>query len=289
MIKIKKHRSLKRARFISNTATYIVLIIISLVWLIPFAYLLLQSFRKEPGAFTDYIIPKEFTFDNYIKLFKNEPPFQFMTWYLNTFIIALVTAVIQTILVLMVSYAFSRLRFKFRKKYMKLILLLGMFPGFMSMIVVYNILNLIGLSQSVFSLIIIYCGSSAMQYYISKGFFDTIPYSLDEAAKIDGANQRTIFFKVIMPLSKPIIIYTMLMAFTAPWGDYMFASYLASGDANKFNVAVGLKNFLTDVNRYEWFTSFCAGAVLVSIPITILFFILQKYYVEGVTGGAVKG
>ena len=289
MIKVKKHRSLKHVRRVENTATYIILIIISLIWLIPFVYLLLHSFRAEPGAYVPYIIPKTFTFDNYIRLFKNEEPFQFMTWYLNTLIIALITAIIQTIMVLMVSYAFSRLRFKFRKKYMKLILVLGMFPGFMSMIAIYQILKLVGLSQSVFSLIIVYCGSSAMQYYISKGFFDTIPYSLDEAAKIDGANERTIFFRVIMPLAKPIVIYTLLMAFTAPWGDYMFASYLANGDANKFNVAVGLYTFLTDFNRYEWFTSFCAGAVLVSIPITVLFFILQRYYVEGVTGGAVKG
>ncbi len=289
MIKVKKHRSLKHARRVSNAVTYVILIIISLVWLIPFVYLVLQSFRAEPGAYVPYIIPKSFTFDNYIKLFKNEEPFQFMTWYLNTLLIALITAVVQTIMVLMVSYAFSRLRFKFRKKYMKLILLLGMFPGFMSMIAVYQILKLVGLTQSVFSLVIVYCGSAAMQYYISKGFFDTIPYSLDEAAKIDGANERTIFFRVIMPLAKPIVIYTLLMAFTAPWGDFMFASYLANGDANKFNIAVGLYTFLTNVNRYEWFTSFCAGAVLVSIPITVLFFILQRYYVEGVTGGAVKG
>lgn len=289
MIKIKKHRSLNHARRVSNIATYIVLIFISLIWLIPFLYLVLHSFRAEPGAYVPYIIPKSYTFDNYIRLFKNEEPFQFMTWYRNTFFVALISSVVQTIMVLMVSYAFSRLRFKFRKKYMKLILLLGMFPGFMSMICVYQILNLVGLSESIYSLIIVYCASAAMQYYISKGFFDTIPYSLDEAAKIDGANERTIFFRVIMPLAKPIVIYTLLMAFTAPWGDYMFASYLANGDANKFNVAVGLYTFLTDKNRYEWFTSFCAGAVLVSIPITVLFFILQRYYVEGVTGGAVKG
>ena len=289
MIKIKKHRSQKAARRAQNTAIYIVLTIISIIWLLPFAYLVLHSFRAEQGAYVPYIIPKQFTFDNYIRLFKNEPPFQFMTWYGNTLLVALITAVIQTIMVLMVSYAFSRLRFKFRKKYMKLILILGMFPGFMSMIAIYQVLKLVGMNESIFSLIIVYCGSSAMQYYISKGFFDTIPYSLDEAAKIDGANENTIFFRVILPLAKPIIIYTMLMAFTAPWGDYMFASYLANGDANKFNVAVGLYNFLTQNNRYEWFTSFCAGAVLVSIPITVLFFILQKYYVEGVTGGAVKG
>ena len=140
MIKVKKHRSLKHVRRMQNIATYIVLVIISLIWLIPFVYLVLHSFRAEPGAYVPYIIPKSFTFDNYIRLFKNEEPFKFMTWYLNTLLVALVTAVIQTIMVLMVSYAFSRLRFKFRKPYMKLILLLGMFPGFMSMICIYQVL-----------------------------------------------------------------------------------------------------------------------------------------------------
>ena len=128
-----------------------------------------------------------------------------------------------------------------------------------------------------------------MQYYISKGFFDTIPYSLDEAAKIDGASQHQIFIKIILPLAKPIIVYTMLMAFIAPWGDYMLVSYLAGTDPEKFNVAVGLRQWLSDKNIYEYFTRFCAGAVVISIPVTILFFFLQKYYVEGVTGGSVKG
>ena len=128
-----------------------------------------------------------------------------------------------------------------------------------------------------------------MQYYISKGYFDTIPYSLDEAAKIDGASQHQIFIKIILPLAKPIIVYTMLMAFIAPWGDYMLVSYLAGTDPDKFNVAVGLRQWLSDKNIYEYYTRFCAGAEVISIPVTILFFILQKYYVEGITGGSVKG
>lgn len=157
------------------------------------------------------------------------------------------------------------------------------------MIVTYQILKLLGLNQSIFSLILIYCGSSAMGYYISKGYFDTIPYSLDEAAKIDGASGNTIFFRVILPLAKPIVIYMLLMSFTSPWGDFMFASYLANGNPDNFNVAVGLKEFLTREFIHDYFTRFCAGAVVVSIPITILFFWLQRYYVEGITGGSVKG
>lgn len=281
--------SLRKSRRRVNTLIYIILIIISILWLFPFFYLIVQSFRLEPGATTNYFWPKKIGFDNYIFIFTSKSPFNFSKWYLNTLIISIITCVLQTIIVLMVSYAFSRLRFKFRKVYMKLILILGMFPGFLSMIAIYNVLKLMGLTQSLYSIIIIYCGSAAMQYYISKGFFDTIPYSLDEAAKIDGASKHQIFIKIILPLAKPIIVYTMLMAFIAPWGEYMLVSYLAGTDPEKFNVAVGLKQWLSDKNIYEYFTKFCAGAVVISIPVTILFFLLQRYYVEGVTGGSVKG
>lgn len=272
-----------------NTLVYIILTIISIIWLFPFFYLIVQSFRLEPGATTNYFWPKEVGIDNYIFIFTSKSPFNFSKWYFNTLIISIITCVLQTIIVLMSSYAFSRLKFKFRHHYMKLILILGMFPGFLSMIAIYNVLQLLGLTQSLYSIIIIYCASAIMQYYITKGYFDTIPYSLDEAAKIDGASQHQIFLKIILPLSKPIIVYTMLMAFIAPWGEYMLASYLAGTDPNKFNVAVGLKQWLSDRNIYEYFTKFCAGAVVISIPVAILFFILQRYYVEGITGGSVKG
>ncbi len=281
--------SQKVNRIVGNTLTYIILVIISILWLLPFLYLLLQSFRGEPGAWVGYLLPKQWTFDNYIKLFTETDKFNFPRWYLNTFIIAAVTCVVQTILTLMVSYAFSRLRFKGKKLYMNLILILGMFPGFLSMIAIYHLLKPLGLNNNIFSLILVYCGGSAMGYYISKGYFDTIPYSLDEAAKIDGASANTIFFRVIMPLAKPIVIYMLLMAFVGPWGDFMFASFIANGNQEQFNVAVGLQAFLSPESRYTYFTRFCAGGVLVSVPITILFFWLQRYYVEGITGGSVKG
>ena len=216
---------------------------------------------------------------------------QYIRWYGNTLTIALFTAIIQTVIVLSVSYALSRLRFKGRKLIMNVVLILGLFPGFLTMITLYFLLKQLGLTQAgaVPGLILIYCASSGMGYYISKGFFDTIPKSLDESARIDGATRFQVFLKIIMPLAKPIVIYTILMAFMAPWGDYVFASYVAFGHQNGYNVAVGLYNWVNTNDFQNYFTRFCAGGVLVAVPITALFLALQKYYVEGVTGGAVKG
>ncbi len=287
----KKFRSKKAVERGTNVVVYVVLTIISIVWLFPFFYLILQSLRAEPGAVTPYFWPKQWTFDNYIKLFTDTSTYNFPRWYGTTILIALVVTVIQTFIVLITSYALSRLRFKMRKPLMNLMLILGMFPGFMSMTAIYFLLKLIGLTQEmgIVGLILVYTASSCMGYYICKGFFDTIPKSLDEAARIDGASRHTVFIKVILPLSKPIIIYTILTAFMAPWGDYMFASLMAFGDQKYFNVAVGLKYMLQRETIYQYFTRFCAASVIVSIPITALFFWLQKYYVEGVTGGSVKG
>lgn len=271
-----------------NTAVYVLLTVLSLFWVFPFLYLLLQSFRAEPGVTTDYFWPKELTFQNYIELWTDTEFFNFRRWYLNTLLVALAVAAIQSVVVLSTSYALSRLKFKMRKPMMNLMLVLGMFPGFMSMTAVYFVLKEIGLTQNLVGLVLVYTAGSAMQYYISKGFFDTLPKSLDEAARIDGANRHTVFFKIILPLAKPIIVYTVLVAFTMPWGEYMYSSLLMLGNSEKFNVALGLQQMITRENSYRYFTRFCAGAVCVSLPNAVLFFILQRYYVEGVTGGAVK-
>ncbi len=286
MEKVKKLRSKKGAERTVNGIIYAVLVVISIIWIIPFIILFIQSLRGEPGGATPYFFPKQWTFNNYIKLFTQT---KFPIWYGNTLLVSVVVTVVQTIIVLMTSYALSRLRFKMRKPLMNLILILGMFPGFLSMTAIYFILKEIGLTQSLFGLMLVYTASSAMMYYISKGFFDTIPKSLDEAARIDGANRHTVFFKIILPLAQPIIIYTVLTAFTAPWGEYMFSSFIMLGNPDKFTVAVGMKEWIGSNMVGEWFTTFCAAAVVVSIPITALFIWLQRYYVEGVTGGAVKG
>lgn len=277
----KKHKT-------SNLLVYILLILICVVWLMPFVYLVFQAFRGESRGMVSYILPKEWSLNNFKILFGET---NFLNWYLNTVIIALFTAFFQTAIVLCVSYALSRLRFRGRRLLMNMILVLGMFPGFLSMIAVYFILKLIGFTGpgSVPGLILVYIGSSGMGYYVAKGFFDTIPKSLDEAARIDGASRARVFYKIILPMAKPIIIYTVMMAFIAPWGDYMFASLITFGYEEAYNVAVGLFTFLDREHINNYFTVFCAGGLLVALPITVLFMMLQKYYVEGVTGGAVKG
>ncbi len=269
-------------------AIYIFLSVLCVIWLIPFFYLIFQAFRGESQAMVTYIFPKEWSLKNFEILFTQT---NFLKWYANTLIIALVNAVLQTVIVLSVAYALSRMRFKGRKLLMNIMLVLGMFPGFLSMIATYFLLKLIGLTSenSVPGLILVYAASSGMGYYIAKGFFDTIPKSLDEAARIDGASRARVFFRIIMPMAKPIIIYTIMMAFIAPWGDFMYASLISFGHEEAYNVAVGLYKWLDKEHINNYFTVFCAGGLFVSIPVTGLFMALQKYYVEGVTGGAVKG
>ena len=283
----KRHMGIQASRRISNTLAYIVLVLISIIWLIPFVCIVLQSFRVESTGQVGYVIPKVWGVDNYTRLFSTD----FTRWYTNTFIAALVTALIQTIIVLCMSYTLSRFRFKMRKPLMRFMLILGMFPGMLSMIILYRVLKDLGLTQANATpgLILVYVASSGMGYYVSKGFFDTIPTSLDEAARVDGATRAQVLNKIILPLSKPIVIYTILTAFMGPWGDFVFARYIAFGTSSGYNVAVGMYDWLSKDQIGQWYTTFCAGGVLVALPVTILFMFLQKYYVEGVTGGAVKG
>lgn len=281
----------KGRRIISNTIIYVILVLISIIWVFPFFYLIVQSLRIDNPGLSLTLFPEDWQYglDNYIKLFTDDA-YNFGRWYLNTLMIAVLTTVFQTILVLMTAYALSRLRFKGRKGLMKFMLIIGMFPGFLGMICIYKILQAVGLQTSIFGLFLVYIAGSAMNYYISKGFFDTIPRSLDEAALIDGANRNTVFWRIIIPLSKPIVVYTVLTAFLAPWGDFMMANYLVGrGSQEAFTVAVGLQKWIQPTLSGMYFTRFCAGGVFVSIPIVVLFFWLQRYYVEGVTGGAVKG
>lgn len=268
---------------------HFVLSLLSLIWLLPIAWLILQSFRQEGGAYTSYIIPKQFTFDNYINLFRSRELFNFPRWFLNTLFVSVITAGITTIIVLFTSYAFSRLRFKMRKPFMNILLVLGMFPGFMSMTAIYHIIKMMGLAQSLWALILVYSGGAAMGYYICKGFFDTIPFAIDESAMLEGVSKNQIFWKIILPMSKPIIIYTVLISFIAPWVDFIFVSVIMRDSYNNYTVALGLYQMITKENIGKYFTQFCAGSVLVAIPITLLFIYMQKYYVSGLTGGAVKG
>lgn len=278
----------RASRRISNTIIYIVLIIMTIVWLFPFVGILLESFKAETDMQTPYLFPKQFGFDHYVDLFTKT---DFFKWFTNTAIMGVATAVLQTIFILAMSYVLSRLRFKGRKGLMNAMLILGMFPGFLTMILIYKVFADLGLTANMapLGLIIVYFASSGMGYYVSKGFFDTIPKSLDEAARVDGATRFQVFYKVIMPMSKPIVIYTILMGFMAPWGDFMLASYLIHENSAGMSVAVGMYEWLSRTNMNDYYTMFCAAGVVVAIPVVAVFLALQKYYVEGVTGGAVKG
>ena len=278
----------RTSRRLSNTIIYIILTVITLVWLFPFFGIVMESFKVNTTSMDGELFPTKWGFDNYTRLFNDT---DFLKWFGNTALMGVATAVFQTLFVLSMSYALSRLRFKARKPLMNLMLILGMFPGFLTLILIYKVFSEAGLTMNMapVGLIIVYCASSGMGYYISKGFFDTIPKTLDEAARVDGATRMQVFYKVIMPLSGSIVIYTILMGFMAPWGDFMLASYIIHENSQGMSVAVGMFEWLSKTMLNTNYTMFCAAGVIVAIPVTAVFLALQKYYVEGVTGGAVKG
>ena len=266
---------------------YIFLVILGVIWLFPIMWIVLTSLREESGFYVGYLIPKGFTLQNFADLFAN-PDVDFKRWYINTLIIAGCNCVTNTLIVLGTAFVLSRTRFNGRKGFMNILMIIGMFPGFMSMVAIYNILKGLGINQSLFALIIVNASGAAMGYHVCKGFFDTIPKALDEAAIIDGATRFQIFSKITIPLSKPIAIYTLLTTFLGAWSDYIFPSMLFGDNQKLYTVAIGLQ-WMTDARRVDYYyTQFAAGALLVALPIVLLFICLQKYYVEGLSG-SVKG
>lgn len=281
----------KVRKTIGNIFVYIILTALSIIWLFPIVWIVLISFKKDEGMYMSTLIPKEYWFGNYKKLFTDTNVINFPQMFLNTLIIAVFCCIISTFFVLCVSYVMSRMRFRMRRPFMNIALILGMFPGFMSMIATYYILKSIGLTQGSMirvALIMVYSGGSGLGFYIAKGFFDTIPKSVDEAAYIDGATRWQVFTRITIPLSRPIIVYTVLNSFMGPWLDFIFCKVICGTDRRFYTVSVGLWNMLEKEYVYDWFNCFAAGAVVVSVPIAILFLIMQKFYQEGVSG-AVKG
>ncbi|HEQ4784872.1 TPA: sugar ABC transporter permease [Streptococcus pyogenes] len=278
---------MKNKRRFQLGLVYATLIILSIIWLFPIAWVILTSFRSEGTSYVNYFIPKTFTLNHYINLFTNET-FPFGKWFMNTLIVATFTCIISTFITVAIAYSLSRIKFKFRNGFLKLALILNMFPGFMSMIAIYYILKALGLTQTLTALVLVYSSGAALGFYIAKGFFDTIPYSLDESAMIDGATRMDIFFKITLPLAKPIIVYTALLAFMGPWIDFIFAQVILGDATSKYTVAIGLFSMLQPDTINNWFMAFTAGSVLIAVPITLLFMFMQKYYVEGITGGSVK-
>lgn len=274
-----------------NVLVHLFLAVLSFIWVLPIFWVILTSFRGEKGSYVTTFFPKTYTLGNYVKLFTDTSILNFPKMFMNTFIIAIFTCIISTIFVLSVSYTMSRMRFKMRKPFMNVAMILGLFPSFMSMIAVYYILSALGMADGAMirvALIVVFSAGSGVGFYVAKGFFDTIPKSLDEAATIDGATRWQIFTKITVPLSKPIIVYTILTSFMGPWVDFIFGKVICRADAEYYTVSIGLWKMLEKEYIDSWYTCFAAGAVVVSIPIAILFLATQKFYVDGM-GGAVKG
>lgn len=278
-------------RKVNNLIVHSILAVLSFVWIFPVIWVVLTSFSDQIGSYVSSFLPKSYTLNNYKRLFTDTTILNFPKMFSNTLIIAVFTCIISTFFVLSVSYVMSRLRFKVRKPLLNVALTLTLFPGFMSMVAVYYILKAVGLAEGDMirvALIMVYSGGSGLGFYIAKGFFDTIPKALDEAAFLDGANKWQVFTKVTIPLSKPIIVYTILTSFLSPWLDFIFARVICRANADTFTVSIGLWRMLEKEYINSWYTSFAAGAVCISIPIAILFIYMQRYYVEGLTG-SVKG
>lgn len=272
-------------------ARHLLLALLAIIWLIPIVWLVVTSLSVTKGVSNQHFFPEHWTIANYKQLFlQPDTAANFPAWFKNTFIVAVFSCLVSSCFVLMVSYAFSCMRFKARKSLMSFSIILGMFPGVLSMIAVYFVLKMIGLTDSMAGLVIVYSAGSGLGFLVLKGFFDTIPVSLREAARLEGASEATIFARIIIPLSKPMIVYTIINAFLSPWMDFVMARIMIkSKDSSDWTVAIGLYNLLQKTLIGDYFAIFCAGGVMIAIPISILFVLMQKFYVEGVTGGAVKG
>lgn len=270
---------------------HLFLALLATIWLIPIIFLVLTSFSDYKGLAFMSFFPSGYSLDNYVQLFtRPDTVANFPAWFKNSMIIAIFTCIISSCFVLMVSYAFSCMRFKGRKQMMSVSIILGMFPGVLSMIAIYFVMKLFGLTDSIAGLVFVYSAGSGLGYLICKGFFDTIPVSLRESARLEGASEFTIFTRIVIPLSKPMIVYTIINAFLAPWMDFVMARLMIrSKDPSHYTVAIGLFNMLDRNLVKNYFSVFCAGGVVVAIPISILFVLMQKFYVEGITNGAVKG
>ena len=292
--KREKTASYKAQKTASLILSYILLVVLSVIWLYPILWIIINDFRTETNDMGDLIgvvvsnyWPKKVGFNNFVNLFTTT---KFIRWFLNTFMVAAASCVLSTLFTLSVAYVMSKLEFSWRKTYLRFAMILGLFPGFMSIMAIYYILKAFGLTHSLFALILVNASGAGLGFYVAKGFFDVVPDSLVESARIDGCTNAQIFFKIILPLSKPIIIYTALLAFTGPWMDFIFARVIL-GVENKesLTVAVGLYDMIygnhADTNV---FTMFCAGCTVVAVPIVALFLSMQKYYIEGVTAGSVK-
>jgi arabinogalactan oligomer/maltooligosaccharide transport system permease protein len=275
----------RRSSNVKLTLSYALLIILAFVSLYPALWIVLSSLKEGNSLYSDTLIPRNFTFDHYRDLFNTT---KYPLWFMNTLKVAVLSTVLGTFLLLLTAYAVSRFRFAGRKLSLNVLLVLQMFPGFMAMIAVYVLLNTMGMLNSHWALVLVYSsGAIVTNVFVAKGFFDTIPKSLEEAARMDGASHLTVFFRIMMPLAKPMLTYASLMIFNGCFVDFIFADLVLRSEDQR-TLAVGLYKMVNQRNSTE-FTMFAAGAVLVALPVTMLFLLLQRNLVDGLTAGASKG
>lgn len=268
-------------------ATYTVLAVLVLSAVYPALWIILSSLKEGNSLYSESFIPKGLTLEHYKDLLSGER-YRYTRWFGNTLKVGVMSALIGTFLTLIGSYAMSRFQFRGRKQGLMMLLVVSMFPSFMSMVAVYILLSQIDLLNSHWALVLVYSsGSFVGNIFIAKGFYDTIPKSLEEAARIDGASHWIVFSRIMVPLSRPMLTYVSLMIFTGAWVDFIFAKLILRTE-DKITLAVGLYDMVSKRNSTD-FTIFAAGAVLVALPILILFLWLQRFLVAGLTQGANKG
>ena len=269
---------------LATFGVYALLIFMALLVLTPIVWIIGASFNPMSSLLSATAFPENPTVLHYVKLIKET---KFVYWYANTLKIALINMAISVVLTSMTSYVFSRFRFKGKRAGLLSILILQMFPSFMGMMATYNILWQLNLLDTHFGLILTYAaGQVPYNTWLVKGYLANIPRSLDEAAKLDGASNLRIFTQIVLPLMKPILIFVALSQFITPWMDFIFPRMILSSPEKK-TLAIGLYDMI-NANTNNNFTTFAAGAILVAVPITILYVCLQKYLIQGATAGANK-
>ncbi|WP_299691184.1 sugar ABC transporter permease [uncultured Vibrio sp.] len=274
----------KLLRQAGTALVYLFLIANAILVLSPVIWTVIASFKPGSNLFSSSFEGFQFTLDHYKALFTDTPYFM---WYKNTLLLATANMVISLFVVTLTAFIFSRYRFKGKKNVLMSVLVIQMFPAFLSMTAIYVLLSKLNLIDTYTGLLLVYvAGTLPFQTWLVKGFFDAIPTSLDEAAKIDGAGHLTIFFDIILPLAKPILVFIALMTFTAPWMDFILPTLILRSE-EKMTIAIGIFSWISS-NSAENYTLFAAGSLLVAIPITLLFVVTQKHITTGLVSGAVK-
>lgn len=284
-IKVKKQSSIKRNRFLKHFFTYLYMILLSIIIIYPLLITTMTAFKSSDVVAFTLDFSGAWTLNNFKELFTDT---LYGTWYRNTLIISIFTMVVQVAVITLAGYTYSRYNFAGKKWSLTFFLVVQMVPT-MAALTAYYVLGMLlnGLDHDWFLILIYIGGGIPMNTWLMKGYFDTVPYDFDESAKLDGAGNFTIFWKIVMPLVKPMIAVQALWAFMGPFGDYMTARYLLREEQN-LTVAVGLQEFISDPKNQQ-VALFAAGAILIALPICALFFYLQRYFVTGLTAGGAKG